>query len=113
MTQINGPQPPYPQPGPVGVLAPPPPSKALTRFLIWTPVVITVLGGVLAAVGIAAAEADGWSGDGVPSVPSAFGLLGYLILGCLAFGSPLLIGSFVWGLVRNGRSRSAARTFRG
>lgn len=88
--------------------APSRPSATLTGFLIWTPVALVVLCGMLAGVFIEIANADGWSGAGVPSEASMLGWVGIILLFGLAVGSPLLIGSFVWGLVRHSRTRRLA-----
>lgn len=80
----------------------PPPSRAFkvwAHVLTWGSVGLTVAGVAVAAVFIAIATADGWSGDGLPSGPSTLGLVGYGILGILLVCSPVLLGALIGGIV--------------
>ncbi|MEV0611934.1 hypothetical protein AB0I81_01345 [Nonomuraea sp. NPDC050404] len=73
--------------------------RVWARVLLWTPIVLTVAGVALGLGLFAAADAD-------PTYSSsALGYLGLFAWGALAVLSPLLLGSFIAGLVMWNRSR--------
>jgi hypothetical protein len=67
--------------------------------LLWTPIAITVVGVVLGFGLFAVADADSTHSS------SALGYLGLVVWGGLAILSPVLIGSFIAGLVMLMRTR--------
>ncbi|MEV0391023.1 hypothetical protein [Nonomuraea sp. NPDC050643] len=73
--------------------------RTWAHVLLWTPVALTVAGVVLGLGLFAAADADPTSGS------SALGYLGLFAWGALAILSPLLLGSFIAGLVMLNRTR--------
>ncbi|GAA3608736.1 hypothetical protein GCM10022419_112100 [Nonomuraea rosea] len=90
---------------------PPPPNMPPTRrvysrtyrvwahVLLWTPIALAV-GGVALGLGLfAAADADPTYGS------SALGYIGLFVWGALAVLSPVLLGSFIAGLVMLIRTR--------
>ncbi len=70
------------------------------HMLLWTPIALTVIGVVLGLGLFAAADADSTSSS------SALGYLGLVVWGGLAVLSPVLLGSFIAGLVMLLRTRS-------
>ncbi|WP_062431297.1 hypothetical protein [Herbidospora daliensis] len=68
--------------------------------LLWTPIAITVVGIILGLGLFAAADADPTHGS------SALGYIGLFVWGGLAVLSPVLLGSFIAGLVMLIRARS-------
>ncbi|MFD0476241.1 hypothetical protein ACFQ0B_54515 [Nonomuraea thailandensis] len=68
-------------------------------MLLWTPIVLTVAGVVLGLGLLAAADADPTYGS------SALGYIGLFVWGALAVLSPVLLGSFVAGLIMWSRAR--------
>ncbi|GAA3417357.1 hypothetical protein [Streptosporangium vulgare] len=73
--------------------------RVWARALLWTPIALTVAGVVLGLGLFAAADADPAYGS------SALGYLGVVVWGGLAVLSPVLLGSFVAGLVMLIRAR--------
>jgi hypothetical protein len=74
-------------------------SRVWARVLLWTPVALTVAGVALGLGLFVAADADPTYGS------SALGYLGLFVWGALAVLSPLLLGSFIAGLVMLSRAR--------
>jgi hypothetical protein len=68
--------------------------------LLWTPIALTVVGVVLGLGLFAAADADSTHSS------SALGYIGLFVWGGLAVLSPVLLGSFIAGLVMLIRARS-------
>lgn len=92
-----------PRPG-----TPPVPSSPTTRsrayrvwaqVLLWAPVAFTVIGVALGVGLIAVADADPTNGS------AAYGYLGLVAWGVLLVLSPVLLGSFIAGLVMVTRAR--------
>ncbi|TMR02680.1 hypothetical protein ETD86_54150 [Nonomuraea turkmeniaca] len=74
--------------------------RVWAHVLLWTPIALTVAGVVLGLGLFAAADAD-------PTYSSsALGYLGLVVWGGLAVLSPVLLGSFIAGLVMLIRTRS-------
>nr|WP_157554275.1 hypothetical protein [Herbidospora sakaeratensis] len=73
--------------------------RVWARVLLWTPIAITVAGVILGLGLFAAADADPTHGS------SALGYLGIVVWGGLVVLSPVLLGSFVAGLVMLIRAR--------
>jgi hypothetical protein len=92
-----------PQPGtPSVALAPATRSRAYrvwAHVLIWAPAALTVIGVALGVGLIAAADADPTYGS------AAYGYLGLAAWGILLVLSPVLLGSFIAGLVMLSRAR--------
>ncbi|MBE1586693.1 hypothetical protein ACFPOI_51025 [Nonomuraea angiospora] len=74
--------------------------RVWARVLLWTPIALTVAGVVLGLGLFAAADADPTHNS------SALGYLGLVVWGALAVLSPVLLGSFIAGLVMLNRTRS-------
>ncbi|TMR92228.1 hypothetical protein [Nonomuraea basaltis] len=74
--------------------------RVWAHVLLWTPIALTVAGVVLGLGLFAAADADPTSSS------SALGYLGLVVWGGLAVLSPVLLGSFIAGLVMLIRTRS-------
>ncbi|WP_336215445.1 hypothetical protein [Nonomuraea sp. LPB2021202275-12-8] len=74
--------------------------RVWAHMLLWTPIALTVIGVVLGLGLFAAADADSTSSS------SALGYLGLVVWGGLAVLSPVLLGSFIAGLVMLLRTRS-------
>lgn len=74
--------------------------RVWAHVLLWTPIALTVAGIVLGLVLFAAADADPTSSS------SALGYLGLVVWGGLAVLSPVLLTSFIAGLVMLIRTRS-------
>ena len=108
MTELNGtPQFPEQAPAPRSRT----PSPRWTRTLIWAPVALVVLGGGLSGVAyLIAMQGDGGAGGGLPDGHDIVGLIGYMTLLGLVGSWPVLVGSFIFGLVRLRREREAARS---
>lgn len=69
------------------------------HVLLWSPIAITVAG-VVGGLGLfAVADADPTYGS------SALGYLGIVVWGVLLVGSPVLLGSFIAGLIMLNRAR--------
>ncbi|MFB4275142.1 hypothetical protein ACBJ59_07565 [Nonomuraea sp. MTCD27] len=74
--------------------------RVWAHVLLWTPIALTVVGVVLGLGLFAAADAD-------PTYSSsALGYLGLVVWGGLAVMSPVLLGSFIAGLVMLIRTRN-------
>ncbi|GAA4973389.1 flagellar biosynthesis protein FliQ [Nonomuraea thailandensis] len=73
--------------------------RVWAHVLLWTPIVLTVAGVVLGLGLLAAADADPTYGS------SALGYIGLFVWGALAVLSPVLLGSFVAGLIMWSRAR--------
>ncbi|TYB66823.1 hypothetical protein FXF51_17205 [Nonomuraea sp. PA05] len=73
--------------------------RVWAHVLLWTPIALTVTGVVLGLGLFAAADADPAYGS------SALGYIGMFVWGALVVLSPLLLGSFVAGLVMWSRAR--------
>jgi hypothetical protein len=73
--------------------------RVWAHALLWTPIALTVAGVVLGLGLFAAADADPTYGS------SALGYLGVVVWGGLAVLSPVLLGSFITGLVMLIRAR--------
>lgn len=74
--------------------------RVWAHVLLWMPIALTVAGVVLGLGLFAAADADPTHSS------SAFGYLGLVVWGALAVLSPVLLGSFIAGLVMLIRTRS-------
>ncbi|MFB9253657.1 hypothetical protein ACFFWE_35980 [Sphaerisporangium melleum] len=74
--------------------------RVWAHVLLWTPIAITVVGVILGLGLFAAADADPTHNS------SALGYLGLVVWGGLAVLSPVLLGSFIAGLVMLIRARS-------
>ncbi|WP_146104231.1 hypothetical protein [Nonomuraea solani] len=73
--------------------------RVWAHVLLWTPIALTVAGVVLGLGLFAVADADPAYGS------SALGYLGLVVWGALAVLSPVLLGSFIAGLVMVNRTR--------
>ncbi|MFI7454695.1 hypothetical protein ACIBQX_44985 [Nonomuraea sp. NPDC049714] len=73
--------------------------RVWAHVLLWTPIALTVVGVVLGLGLLAAADADSTYSS------SALGYLGLVVWGGLAILSPVLLGSFITGLVMLIRAR--------
>ncbi|WP_440098064.1 hypothetical protein [Streptosporangium sp. H16] len=73
--------------------------RVWAHVFLWTPIALTVAGVVLGLGLFAAADADPAYGS------SALGYLGLFVWGGLAVLSPVLLGSFIAGLVMLIRAR--------
>jgi hypothetical protein len=73
--------------------------RVWAHVLLWTPIAITVVGVILGLGLFAAADADSTHSS------SALGYLGLVVWGGLAVLSPVLLGSFITGLVMLIRAR--------
>jgi hypothetical protein len=74
--------------------------RVWAHVLLWTPIALTVTGIVLGLGLFAAADADPTYGS------SGLGYLGLVVWGGLALLSPVLLASFIAGLVMLTRTRS-------
>lgn len=74
--------------------------RVWSQVLLWSPIGITVAGVVLGLGLFAAADADPTYNS------SALGYIGLVVWGALAVLSPVLLGSFIAGLVMFIRARS-------
>ncbi|MEU8200449.1 hypothetical protein [Streptosporangium sp. NPDC049046] len=74
--------------------------RVWAHVLLWTPIAITVVGVILGLGLFAAADADPTHSS------SALGYFGIVVWGGLAVLSPVLLGSFIAGLVMLIRARS-------
>ncbi|WP_327104413.1 hypothetical protein [Nonomuraea glycinis] len=73
--------------------------RVWAQVLLWTPIALTVAAVVLGLGLFAAADADATHSS------SALGYLGLVVWGGLAVLSPVLLGSFIAGLIMVIRSR--------